>query len=83
MDFHLSKEQEDIRKAAESFAEGEFNPDLISEWEREYRFPTAIWQKACELGFIGMHIPEEYGGQGLGIQENALVFEAFVARIRG
>jgi acyl-CoA dehydrogenase len=83
MDFHLSKEQEDIRKAAESFAEGEFNPDLISEWEREYRFPTAIWQKACELGFIGMHIPEEYGGQGLGIQENALVFEAFCRKDPG
>ena len=56
MDFQLSKEQEDIRKAAESFAEGEFDPDLISEWERQYRFPIEVWQKACELGFIGMQL---------------------------
>ena len=83
MDFQLSKEQEDIRKAAESFAEGEFDPDLISEWERQYRFPIEVWQKACELGFIGMHIPEEYGGQGLGFLENALVFEAFCRKDPG
>jgi acyl-CoA dehydrogenase len=83
MDFQLSKEQEDIRKAAESFAEGEFDPDLIYEWEREYRFPIAVWQKACELGFIGMHIPGEYGGQGLGLLENALVFEAFCRKDPG
>ncbi|MBN2062194.1 MAG: acyl-CoA/acyl-ACP dehydrogenase [Deltaproteobacteria bacterium] len=77
MDFGLSKEQLDISEAAASFAAGEFDDDLIEKYESEGQFPLEIWRKACELGFIGMHIPEEFGGQGLGLLESALVFEAF------
>ena len=80
MDFKLTKEQSDIRKAAEAFAEGEFEPDFISELEKRRQYPGDLFQKACELGFIGMAVPEEYGGQGLGHLENTLVFEAFCRR---
>ena len=77
MDFELSDEQKDIQKAAMEFAKGEFDPDLAFELDRTRQFPETIWKKACKLGFIGVHYPEEFGGQGLGIFENILVIEAF------
>lgn len=83
MDFELNKEQKDICKAAEAFAEGEFNPDIIEQLECDYAFPTEIHHKASELGFIGMSIPEKYGGQGLGLIENILVIENFCNRDSG
>ncbi|UCF04322.1 MAG: acyl-CoA dehydrogenase family protein [bacterium] len=77
MDFELSTEQKDIQRAARSFAEGEFTRELALKHEREHSFPREIWKKACELGFMGLHFPEEYGGQGLGVMENVLVVEEF------
>ena len=77
MDFELSEEQKDVKKAAREFAQGEFDNDQASELELRLEFPTEIWKKACRLGFIGIHIPEEYGGQGLGFLENVLVIEEF------
>jgi alkylation response protein AidB-like acyl-CoA dehydrogenase len=77
MDFELTKEQRDIRKAAEDFAKGEFDPDLSLEYDAKAQFPASIWQKACELGFVGSHFPEQYGGADFGQVENALIAEAF------
>ncbi|MDD5206671.1 MAG: acyl-CoA/acyl-ACP dehydrogenase [Desulfobacterales bacterium] len=83
MDFNLSREQTDIQKAAQEFARGEFNPELVLEYDRKQEFPLPVWKKACELGFAGLHYPEEYGGQGLGILENALVAETFCRQDSG
>ena len=77
MKFTLNRDQADIQKAASEFARGEFDPDEALENDREQRYPLSLRKKACELGFIGMHIPEEYGGQGLGVLDNALVVETF------
>ncbi|MCJ7747547.1 MAG: acyl-CoA/acyl-ACP dehydrogenase [Desulfobacterales bacterium] len=77
MDFELSNEQKDVQKAAREFAQGEFDPDLVLELDRKGKFPESIWKKAAQLGFIGIHYPEEFGGQGLGFFENLLVIEAF------
>lgn len=77
MDFELSEEQRDIKKAAKELAEGEFDRELALELEREHKFPWDIWKKACELGFVGIHFPEEWGGGGYGILENILVVEEF------
>lgn len=77
MNFELSDEQKDIQKAAREFAQGEFDPDLALELDENGKFPDALWKKAAQLGFIGMHYPEEIGGQGLGLLENLLVIEAF------
>ena len=76
MDFRLTKEQEDIRRAAREFAEGEF-PERAQEFDREETFDFSIWKKACELGFVGMSIKEEYGGAGMGLLEECLVTEEF------
>ena len=77
MDFELSTEQKDVQGAAMEFAQGEFDPDLALELDQNGQFPESIWKKACRLGFIGIHYPEEFGGQGLGLFENVLVIEAF------
>ncbi|RJR33752.1 MAG: acyl-CoA dehydrogenase [Desulfobacteraceae bacterium] len=83
MDFRLSKEQEAIQKAARDFAKGEFDKDIALEHERGHKFPREIWKKACDLGFIGIHFPEKFGGQEYGILENALVVEEFCRRDSG
>jgi len=83
MDFDLSEEQRVIQKAATDFANGVFERDIILELERNHQFPFAFWKKACDLGFVGVHFPEEYGGQGYGILENALVVEAFCRKDSG
>ena len=77
MDFRLNKEQEAIQKAAREFAKGEFDKEIALEHERTHTFPRSIWKKACELGFLGIHFPEKYGGQDYGVLENALVVEEF------
>ncbi|OIP39519.1 MAG: hypothetical protein AUK25_10185 [Desulfobacteraceae bacterium CG2_30_51_40] len=77
MDFSLTKEQKDIKKAAAEFARGEFKTDLVLDCEANHRFPREIYKKAGELGFIGLDYPEDFGGGGLGIMENVLVIEEF------
>ena len=77
MNFELSDEQKDVQKAAREFAQGEFDPDVALELDQSGTFPESIWKKACQLGFIGIHYPEEFGGQGLSLFENILVIEAF------
>ncbi len=77
MDFGLDKSQKEIQKAAMEFAKGEFDSELSLEMEGKNEFPQKIWEKAGELGFIGMHYPEKYLGQDLGMLENALVVEEF------
>jgi alkylation response protein AidB-like acyl-CoA dehydrogenase len=83
MDFKLSKEQEGIEKAAQEFAKGEFDKEIALEHERTHTFPRSIWKKACDLGFLGIHFPEKYGGQDYGIVENTLVVEAFCRQDSG
>jgi alkylation response protein AidB-like acyl-CoA dehydrogenase len=83
MDFELTSEQKDVQKAAREFIQGECDKDKILEWEQTHTFPKEIWKKACKLGFIGIHFPEEYGGQGYGVFENILIVEEFCRRDSG
>ena len=75
MDFELDRTQQEIVKAVRDFTKGEFDKDLALELEEAHEFPRKIWQKAGELGLIGVHFPEAYSGQGLGCLEDILVIE--------
>jgi alkylation response protein AidB-like acyl-CoA dehydrogenase len=75
MDFELTKEQKDIQKAVRDFVKGEFKKEVIAELEEKHEYPVKMWKKAAELGFIGIHYPEQYSGQGMGVFENILVAE--------
>ncbi|MCS7118906.1 MAG: acyl-CoA dehydrogenase family protein [Archaeoglobaceae archaeon] len=77
MDFRLSEEQEDIRRAARDFAEREFKKELIEECDREEKYPLELMKKARKLGFSTIKIPEKYGGMGLTLIEECLITEEF------
>lgn len=80
MNFELTKAQKEIQKAAREFAKGEFDRELALELDKKHEYPVKIWKKAAELGFIGIHFPEQYSGQGLGVIENILIAEEFCSR---
>jgi len=76
MDFNLTKEQQIIQKAAREFAKGEFTA-VARELDINEAYPTEIIKKARKLDLMGLFIPEEYGGPGLGYLEQAMVLEEF------
>lgn len=76
MDFQLNKEQKDIQKAAREFAEGEFR-DIARDCDLNESVPRSLLKKGADLGFVGVFIPEEYGGAGLGFFEHAIILEEF------
>ncbi|MCH5249717.1 MAG: acyl-CoA dehydrogenase [Lachnospiraceae bacterium] len=63
MDFTLSKEHEMVRTLFKDFAENEVKP-LAQEVDETERFPRETVEKMAKLGFLGIPIPKEYGGQG-------------------
>ncbi len=72
----LTAEQKDIVGAAREFAEAEFR-DRAKEFDEKEEFDLAIAKRACENGFLGTFIKEEYGGAGLGFLEHSLITEQF------
>lgn len=76
MGFDLTKEQLQIKKAARKFAEGEFR-EISKDCDREEKSNLEVIKKAAELGFVGVFISSDYGGQGYGYFENALITEEF------
>ncbi len=75
MEFELTKEQIQIQKAVRDFVKGQFKKDEIEDLIERHAYPERLWKMAAELGFVGIHFPEEYSGQGLGVMENILVAE--------
>src|SRR5213593_1729181 len=63
MDFDLSPEQLDFRKAVREFAEDVIRP-RAEEMDRLGEFPLDIVKQMGEMGLFGLPFPEEYGGQG-------------------
>ncbi|MGQ9726130.1 MAG: acyl-CoA dehydrogenase family protein [Candidatus Bathycorpusculaceae bacterium] len=75
MEFKLNEEQQEIKRAVREFCEKEFTPELALEYDQKEDFPMALYKKAAQLGFTGMRIPTEYGGQGYGLLEDCMVVE--------
>lgn len=72
MDFSLTEEQEMIQAAAREFAQNEIAP-IAAEFDERGEFPSATVRAAAELGFMGVEVPEEYGGSGLDPISYALI----------
>lgn len=70
----LTENQIMIRDTIREFAEKNIRP-VIMEYDESQKFPMEIMQKLGELGFMGILVPEEYGGAGLGYIEYALIIE--------
>ena len=65
MQYILTEEQKMIQQTAREFADNEIAP-AAGDLQREGKFPMEIVKKLGELGFLGMIVPPEYGGTGLG-----------------
>ncbi|HYA43061.1 MAG TPA: acyl-CoA dehydrogenase family protein [Syntrophobacteraceae bacterium] len=79
MDFEFTEELRIIQQEAYKFAVREFTT-IAKEYDREEKYPKHVWETACENGFIGAWIPEQYGGSGAGFLANLIITEQF-ARI--
>jgi len=74
MNFDYTETQEMIRQTARKFAEDRLAPSSIERDEKE-EFPHDAIKEMGELGFMGMMVPEEWGGSGLDTTSYALVME--------
>ena len=81
MDFQLTDEQRELRKAVRSFAEGEVAPH-VSEWDEKSEFPRGIVKQLGEMGLMGIIFPESLGGSGMGYVEYVLAVEE-LSRVDG
>jgi alkylation response protein AidB-like acyl-CoA dehydrogenase len=74
MNFELSPGQREIRERAAGFADREVAP-YASELDRADRVPFETLEKLAEMGFMGLCVPEEYGGTGADFLSYALMIE--------
>lgn len=74
MSYFLTEEQELMRNAAREFAETEVKPNA-KKLDETHEFPWEWVNKCAELGFLGVSIPEEYGGAGADCVSEMLVIE--------
>jgi alkylation response protein AidB-like acyl-CoA dehydrogenase len=74
MNFELTDEQRRLQTSAIEFAHSALAADLRKR-DREQLFDRALWRECAQFGVLGMPIPEEYGGLGLGLSELLAVME--------
>ena len=74
MNFELGKEQQQIQERAAEFSDREVAP-YAAEWDREARFPAEVFKRLAGAGFMGLCVPEEYGGGGTDFLSYALLIE--------
>jgi len=74
--FDLNDEQQAIRSTAREFLAARYKSERIRELaESENGFEQSDWDEMAELGWPGLALPDEWGGQGLGVVELAVLFE--------
>jgi alkylation response protein AidB-like acyl-CoA dehydrogenase len=65
MNFDLTEEQRSLQALCREFARKEILPHR-DEWNASGRFPVEVFRKLADLGLMGLLVPEEYGGSGVG-----------------
>ncbi len=78
-DTALNDDQIAVRNLARDFADQEIRP-VVMEYDESQEFPSEIFRKMAELGFLGIMVPGELEGSGLGALEAALIVEE-IARV--
>jgi alkylation response protein AidB-like acyl-CoA dehydrogenase len=74
MNFELNEEQKQIKSSVREFAESEIRPHVM-EWDESQHFFDELRPQLAELGLLGVTMPEEYGGSGMGYIEYATIIE--------
>jgi acyl-CoA dehydrogenase len=78
LDPQLTAEQEDIRRGVRDLA-GRFPDEYWAECDQKCEFPAEFYRAFADAGWLGIAIPEEYGGGGLGILEASLLLAEVAA----
>lgn len=81
INFNLSENQQMIIDMVRDFAEKHIRPNLM-EWDESQIFPIEVFKKLGEMGLMGVLVPEEYGGAGLGYFEYISVISE-IAKVCG
>jgi len=78
VNFELTEQQRMIQQAARDFARKELAPHA-AQWDRDEHFPAAQVKMMAELGFLGMNVPEKWGGAGFDMVSYVLAMEEISA----
>jgi len=81
LNFDFTEEQSEIKRLAREFSESEIAPHVL-EWDEAQTFPVDLMKKLAGLGFLGVLIPTEFHGSGLGYVEYVAFFEE-ISRVTG
>ena len=81
MNFSFTEDHKMITQMVKDFAEKEIRPN-VGKWDEEQHFPKDLFKKAGELGLMGVLVPEEFGGAGLGYFEYIAVI-AEISKVCG
>ncbi len=74
LDFDLGETADMLRQSVANFAASEIAP-RAAEIDRSNQFPNDLWRKFGDLGLLGITVPEEYGGAGMGYLEHVVAME--------
>jgi alkylation response protein AidB-like acyl-CoA dehydrogenase len=74
MNFDYNETQAMIAQSIREFAEIHIRPNIM-EWDESQHFPVDLFKQLGEMGYMGVLVPEEYGGSGLGYHEYITVIE--------
>jgi alkylation response protein AidB-like acyl-CoA dehydrogenase len=75
MNFDFTDDQQSIKSTAREFLAARLKPEKLRELAEAGSYDDALWKEISELGWPGIFIGEEHGGQGLGVIELALLME--------
>jgi len=76
MNLALSEEQEMLKKMARDFLTDKFPKTVVKELEQsELGYSPELWKEMAELGWMGLALPEKYGGSGMGFLDLAVLLE--------
>ncbi len=81
MNFDLSENEMMIKQMVKDFAEKEIRPNIMK-WDESQEFPVELFKKAGALGLMGILVPTEYGGAGMGYNEYIMVIRE-IAKVCG
>jgi alkylation response protein AidB-like acyl-CoA dehydrogenase len=75
MNFDFTDDQQAIKRTAKDLLADRFKPERVRELAEAGAYDDDAWKELCELGWPGIFIDEEHGGQGLGVIELVILME--------
>lgn len=75
MDFEFTEEQRMLKDSVRRFCEKKLSREVIRKSEEEEELPPALWSEMADLGWLGIALPEEFGGTGGTIIEQLIIME--------